>query len=452
MLKLSLLVALLTLVSGQVLAANIAIIDSGTDMLHKDIAPKAWINEDEIPRNDRDEDRNGYQDDVYGWNFAEGNHEVIDYSYLGTLTHDIRKFFEIQAKAIQGIATEEEIKWMRDKVNDQEFIKKLSVYGNFMHGTHVAGITAKNADDAKIMAVKIIPTEVKLPVPGGEKELDEQSEDFKLELIKAGLRALAQQQMKLLEEVAVYVNDHGMHVANGSFGTGYNQAKMIVELAFEPVMGRPPTDQEIYDLSTLFINTLVRQGQNMVSSAQDTLFVWAAGNDGLDNDKYGTSPTNIKAANTISVAATLGLNSIASFSNYGEKMVDVAAPGVAIESAVPGNQYLKVSGTSQAAPYVANIAGMVKDANSELGPSEIKKIILETVDFRDFLKGKVKTSGLVNTKRAVRAAELSRTMALNLAVSQARVDIQDQESFEKDGLLPQVEPFALPLPSLFNLK
>lgn len=437
--------------STAALSANIAIIDSGTDMLHQDIAPKAWVNEGEIPRNDRDEDRNGYQDDVNGWNFAESNSQVIDYSYLGTLTFDIRRFFEIQAKAIQGSASEEELQWMRDKIGDTEFVQKLSVYGNFMHGTHVAGIAAQGADSAKIMAVKIIPTEVKLPFPGGDKKLEAQPEDFRIDLIKAGLAALAKQQMQMLEEVAVYVNDHKMDVANGSFGTGYAQAKMIVELAFEPVMRRKPTEEELYDIASHFINTMVREGQNMVSSAQDTLFVFAAGNDGTDNDKYPTSPTNIKAANVISVAATMGLNAIAPFSNYGKGMVDVAAPGVSINSAVPGNQYLQVSGTSQAAPYVANIAGLIKDTNASLGPSEIKKIILETVDFRDYLKDKVKTSGLVNTGRAVRAAQLSLSMPLSQAVSQARVDIQDQSETEKSSALPQAAPFALPLPSLFNL-
>ena len=43
----------------------------------------------------QDDDGNGYIDDVYGWNFAENNNQVIDYSYLGTLNDNIRKFFEI---------------------------------------------------------------------------------------------------------------------------------------------------------------------------------------------------------------------------------------------------------------------------------------------------------------------------------------------------------------------
>ena len=82
----------------------------------------------------------------------------------------------------------------------------------------------------------------------------------------------------------------------------------------------------------------------MVMSSPRTLFVFAAGNDGTNNDKYPTSPANIDSPNSISVAATLDRSKLASFSNYGKKTVDVAAPGVSILSAAPGDNYIKVSG------------------------------------------------------------------------------------------------------------
>ena len=93
------------LFSASTLASTVAIIDSGTAMKHKDLAPKAWINTVEIADNNRDEDRNGYPDDVQGWNFAESNNKIIDYKYLGTLNEDIRKFFVLQEKMIRGTAT-----------------------------------------------------------------------------------------------------------------------------------------------------------------------------------------------------------------------------------------------------------------------------------------------------------------------------------------------------------
>ncbi|HAZ14815.1 MAG: hypothetical protein A2X86_22170 [Bdellovibrionales bacterium GWA2_49_15] len=436
--------------AAPVLASVVAIIDSGTDMLHKDIYPKAWVNAVEVANNQRDEDRNGYQDDVNGWNFAEGNNLLIDYKYLPLLTADVRKFFEVQSKTLLGAATPEEIAWMRAKIEDAEFVKTLSTYGNFMHGTHVSGIAAKDADDAKILGVKLIPTEVALP---GMKDKGELGNDIGITLIKAGLGTLAKQQMKLLQEIAVYVDGHKADVANGSFGTGYEQARMIVGLLFKTIMRREPTEDEAHSLAIHFMNTLIQEGAHMVMAAPNTLFVFAAGNEGSDNDKFPSSPTNIRASNTISVAATLGFGKLASFSNYGAKMVDVAAPGVAIESSVPGNQYLQVSGTSQAAPYVTNIAARIKDANKLLAATEIKSIILKTVDVKDFLKGKVLSEGVVNERRAVRAAELSLTLPMQRALGQAREEIQDQVS-DLDKAVGSMDEaggeFVLPLPSPFK--
>jgi subtilisin family serine protease len=149
----------------------------------------------------------------------------------------------------------------------------------------------------------------------------------------------------------------------------------------------------------------------------------------------------------------MGGFSLARFSNFGIKNVDVAAPGVAIVSAVPGNEYLSVSGTSQAAPYVSNIAAKIKETNTALAPSEIKKILMMTVDLKDFLKGKVVSAGIVNSKRAVYAAELSKTMALVKAIQTARVDIADTKySHDKNMEMDSdyISGSVLPLPGMFT--
>ncbi len=51
---------------------QVAVIDSGLDIDHEDLAAKLWTNADEIPGNDIDDDGNGYVDDVHGWNFIGG--------------------------------------------------------------------------------------------------------------------------------------------------------------------------------------------------------------------------------------------------------------------------------------------------------------------------------------------------------------------------------------------
>lgn len=50
----------------------VAVIDSGIDTLHEDLKPVLWKNAKEIPGNGIDDDKNGYVDDVYGWNFLGG--------------------------------------------------------------------------------------------------------------------------------------------------------------------------------------------------------------------------------------------------------------------------------------------------------------------------------------------------------------------------------------------
>ena len=47
----------------------VAVIDSGIDIDHEDLDANIWTNEDEIPNNGKDDDKNGFIDDVNGWNF-----------------------------------------------------------------------------------------------------------------------------------------------------------------------------------------------------------------------------------------------------------------------------------------------------------------------------------------------------------------------------------------------
>jgi subtilisin family serine protease len=50
----------------------VAVIDSGVDTLHEDLKEILWHNPKEIPGNGIDDDKNGYVDDIYGWNFIGG--------------------------------------------------------------------------------------------------------------------------------------------------------------------------------------------------------------------------------------------------------------------------------------------------------------------------------------------------------------------------------------------
>ncbi len=66
----------------------VAVIDSGVDPRHEDLKEVMWINRDEIPDNGIDDDKNGYVDDINGWNFIGGkngenvNHETLEITRL----------------------------------------------------------------------------------------------------------------------------------------------------------------------------------------------------------------------------------------------------------------------------------------------------------------------------------------------------------------------------------
>ncbi len=65
----------------------VCIIDTGIQTWHEDLSANMWINEDEIPDNDTDDDGNGYIDDIYGWDTDEDDNDITDYgggSYHGT--------------------------------------------------------------------------------------------------------------------------------------------------------------------------------------------------------------------------------------------------------------------------------------------------------------------------------------------------------------------------------
>ena len=143
--------------------------------------------------------------------------------------------------------------------------------------------------------------------------------------------------------------------------------------------------------------------QEAISAANDAgiLFVVAAGNESNNNDSSPTYPSNFDVDNVLSVAAVDRNGNLASFSNYGATTVDLAAPGVNIQSTVTGGGYASQSGTSMAAPYVSGIAALLAAENSSLNVSGMKNRLIGSIQTVSALNGKMLAPGIVNAFRAL---------------------------------------------------
>lgn len=70
----------------------VAVLDGGVDYLHEDLKEVMWVNEKEKAGNKKDDDNNGYIDDIHGWNFlGNANGENVQYDNL-EMTRLIRKY------------------------------------------------------------------------------------------------------------------------------------------------------------------------------------------------------------------------------------------------------------------------------------------------------------------------------------------------------------------------
>ena len=126
------------------------------------------------------------------------------------------------------------------------------------------------------------------------------------------------------------------------------------------------------------------------------VIVAAAGNDRTRNAHYPSS-----LANVISVGAVTSNDTSSLFSNKGPT-IDVTAPGTAVYSSLPNNQFGPLSGTSMAAPIVSGVAALIKADQPSLSNKEIEKLIFSSADDlgmagRDDVYG----HGRVNARKAL---------------------------------------------------
>jgi subtilisin family serine protease len=216
---------------------------------------------------------------------------------------------------------------------------------------------------------------------------------------------------------------HGTHVAGIIGGRGNNATGIsgtcwkasIVPVRFMSSRGRGSTSDAIAGMAYA-----IKQGAKVINcsfgastgskslhdevadaKSKGVLIVVAAGNDGADLAKDPSYPASYTDTNIISVAATTADDTLASFSNYDAKGVDLAAPGDSIFSTYPTSRYKVLSGTSMAAPFVSAAAAMLRAKDPHMSATQIRQRLLSSVDPLPALQGKTATGGRLDLLRAI---------------------------------------------------
>nr|WP_295899817.1 S8 family serine peptidase [uncultured Bdellovibrio sp.] len=222
-------------------------------------------------------------------------------------------------------------------------------------------------------------------------------------------------------------DDHGTHVSGIIVGTGQNifarplqESKLLImPLKFLGASGSGSTSNAIRAIyyavnnGARVINNswggagYSRSLHDAIIYAYDhrVLVVSAAGNYSNNNDVNPMYPSNYDVPSNLAVASTSRYDDLSSFSNYGANTVNIGSPGEYIESTVPGNATMSMSGTSMATPFVAGMAGLAFREAPSLSGYQMKQLILQTAQQNGYLNGLVSTSARIDALYLIQSAK-----------------------------------------------
>ncbi|WP_148868482.1 S8 family peptidase [Tenacibaculum adriaticum] len=410
----------------------VGVVDSGTDLKHEDLKDVAWVNTDEKAGNGIDDDKNGYVDDINGWNFLGKSYtEHLEYERI------------LMKPSIADSETLAEVKaYQEEKVSEAKINKER-------YGQYLASVTKADEALTKYFGKPEYTQEEVLAVNTTDENLTKAVNTAKA-MFGFGLPSLADAKKELTSLVekadktingdnlktdyrtvvgdnAYDINDkpgsgdnntghsekgeaHGSHVS-GIIGATRNNGKGMNGVAnnVKIMAVRSVSDGDEYDKDVaLGLRYAVDNGAKVINTSfgkafspnkewvydaikyaasKDVLIVNAAGNDGKNIDVEKTFPNDAPdlitevSDNFLTVgamSANYNKDLPASFSNYGKKNVDVFAPGVQIYSTTPDGEYKKFSGTSMASPSTAGVAALIRSYYPQLSASQVKHILMNS--------------------------------------------------------------------------
>lgn len=409
----------------------VGVVDSGVDVNHPDLKPVIWNNPKEIAGNNKDDDNNGYIDDIHGWNF------------LGNAEHENLEFVRILKKGNDGSALYKRAKAEYEKEMKELEVGKQQVEYITMADNKIKAELKKDnytADDLKnlkssdplinelkpqliYILTQISKEELDKELAEGKKHFDGQLE-YNLNTKFDGRKIVGDNPDDFNDRN--YGNNnvvgpnpegakHGTHVAGiiaqtrGNNLGGDGVASNVVEIM--AVRAVPDGDEYDKDVA-LAIRYAVDNGAKVINGSfgkyfsahsdwvydaikyaadKDVLIVCAAGNEGMDLNKDGKTAERYPNDNRVggpeiadnfltigAISYNYGPELIAEFSNYGKKEVDIFSPGVRIYATTPNNSYDFLQGTSMASPNAAGVAALIRAYYPKLTAPQVKKIIMDS--------------------------------------------------------------------------
>lgn len=434
----------------------VAVIDSGIDIDHEDLRSVIWTNKKEIPNNGKDDDGNGYVDDIHGWNFlGDAYDEQLEFVRLlasGKTSDpryaDAQKEYEEEYNKYMGYKTQYD--QIAQQVNSADETLKAHFKKDDYTKEEVNAI--KTEDQTLMQAVGLAKyvyslemesmSAFKKELNDGLTQINERlnfnlNKDFRGRTTGDDINDITDTKygngnVKPVKKA----ESHGTHVAGiiaavRNNNKGANGVANNVEIM--AIRAVPNGDEYDKDIA-LAIRYAVDNGAKVINGSfgksysphsqwvmdalkyagnKDVLFVHAAGNDGKDldsnynypNDAVNNGPEITNTVITVgSLSSKYGSDMVSGFSNYGKINVDIFAPGDQIYSSTPENEYDYFGGTSMAAPGVAGIAALIRSYHPNLTAAQVKDIILQS---GLAINTKVIVGGDANNVRPF--AELSKT-------------------------------------------
>lgn len=358
----------------------VGIWDSGVDVgLYPN---QLWTNGAESP-NGLDDDRNGFVDDIHGLAFGLDRRPTTGHlASLAGLKGDKDQYIDFIAASQDmqaGIQNEGVTRFQKHygslRGQDlQDFQDDIGLMGNYVHGTHVAGVAVAGNPFARILHITENWPWKSMPDEAPTVELGErwgQSCRQSIEYMKGANTRVVNMSWRIGRPML-----EGMLAAKGVGATPEERAELSRQI-FKPF----------------------REGlEEAIRSAPDVLFIAGSGNEDNNVDFAEYIPAGLRLPNLLTVGAVDDQDQFTSFTTTGEN-VELYANGYRIPSLVPGGREIPFSGTSMAAPQVANLAAKILAIRPDFKPADVIAAIRTNADPIPDKPGRF----IINPKRTIDA-------------------------------------------------